>query len=377
LSGDPDRAQTELEAALRLAPASIPVRALLADISLSKRDYSSSLRYSDEILKAQPGNGPARLVRSASLLGLGRYQELQPELEKLLAAQPHSADAQFQYGSLNLAEGRPKDAEDAFRKAWEAKPGDVRALEGVVEAEIAQDQSDKALRLIEQEIAKTPDSTALRGILAATALRTGHADIAIEQYKRLISENPRAGVLYFGLGEALRSRREYPEALAQFENATRSEPGNLRFEVAVAGTESLMGHKDDARNSFRKALAMQPDDPTVMNDLAYLIAETGGSLPEARKLAQAAVRKQPRQAGFMDTLGWIYQKAGQTDSALEVFDNLTRREPRNPLYQYHLAVSLAQKGDRARARETLTAALALKPDGNLDSDIRQLLTKVN
>jgi predicted Zn-dependent protease len=114
-----------------------------------------------------------------------------------------------------------------------------------------------------------------------------------------------------------------------------------------------------------------------MNNLAYLIVETGGSLMEAQKLAQTAVQKEPRQYGFMDTLGWIYQKTGQTDSAIQIFGNLTRQEPKNPVYQYHLAVSLVQKGERAKAREALAAALALKPEGNLDSEIRQLLSKVN
>jgi Flp pilus assembly protein TadD len=247
----------------------------------------------------------------------------------------------------------------------------------MVEAEIAQKQPERAMRTIEQEMARQPQSEALRGLLAATALRTGNADLAIAQYQRLVAEHPRAGQLYFGLGEAFRSKGQYPEALAQFQKAFRMEPGNAGFAVAVAESESLSGRKEAARNSFRKVLEMQPDNATAMNNLAYLIIETGGDLREAQKLAQTALQKQPRQPGFMDTLGRIYQKTGQTDSAIQIFGNLTRQEPKNPLYQYHLAMSLAEKGDRAKAREALTSALALKPEGTLGSDIRQLLSKLN
>ena len=377
LHGDLGTANSELLQALKGMPASIPIRALLADINLLKRNHSEALRLANEILEREPGNAGARLVRSATLLALGRNKEARVEIDKALAAQPQSTEAQLQLASLDLAEGRAKEAEDVFRNSYQGAPGDLRPLEGLLAAQIEQKRSDSALRVLDQELAKAPDSIPLRALLAGTAMRTGNLELAIEQYRQLAVRQPGKGEPYLQLGEALRAGGNYAEALVEFEKACQLSPKDVRPRVSVAAVEERMGRNDAARDSFRKALALQPDNPFIMNDLAYLVAETGGNLQEALELAQSALRKKPQQPNFQDTLGSIYQKTGQTDSALQVFNNLVRQYPDSPTFRYHLAFSLVQKGDRTKAREALTAALAQKPSGRLDSDIRQLLSKLN
>jgi tetratricopeptide (TPR) repeat protein len=377
LKGDLASANTELLKALKGMPTSIPIRALLADINLLKRNHSEALRLADEILEREPENAGARLVRSASLLALGRYKEARPEITRALAAQPQSAEAQLQLGSLDLAEGRAKDAEDVFRKSYQGAPNDLRPLEGLLAAQIEQKRSDSALRVIDRELAKAPDSIPLRTLLAGTAMRTGNLDLAIEQYRQVAVRQPGIGEPYLQLGEALRAGGDYEQALVEFQKAGQLSPKDVRPKVSVAALEVRMGRNDAARDSFREALAIQPDDPFIMNDLAYLVLETGGNPREALELVQSALKKKPQQPNFQDTLGSIYQKTGQTASALQVFNNLVRQYPDSPTFRYHLAVSLVQKGDRAKAREALNAALTQKPAGRLDSDIRQLLSKLN
>ena len=114
-----------------------------------------------------------------------------------------------------------------------------------------------------------------------------------------------------------------------------------------------------------------------MNNLAYVMVERSANLEEAKKLAQEAVKKQPQQASFLDTLGSIYQKTGQTDSALQIFNRLVKQYPDRPEFRYRQAVSLLKKGDRIQARAALTTALTQNPTGQLDTDIRQLLSQLN
>jgi Flp pilus assembly protein TadD len=201
--------------------------------------------------------------------------------------------------------------------------------------------------------------------------------VAIAEYRRLLSRNPGNIDLYLKLGETLRSKGELKNALAQFEKARQVFPKDVRPVVSVAATENLMGQKEAAQNSYRRALAMQPDNPFVMNNLAYVMVERSANLEEAKKLAQEAVKKQPQQASFLDTLGSIYQKTGQTDSALQIFNSLVKQYPDRPEFRYRQAVSLLKKGDRIQARAALTTALTQKPTGQLDTDIRQLLSQLN
>jgi Flp pilus assembly protein TadD len=49
------------------------------------------------------------------------------------------------------------------------------------------------------------------------------------------------------------------------------------------------------------------------------------------------------------------------------------REPRNPLYHYHLGLAYAKNGDEADARRSLAQALNLRPDFEGATDARRLL----
>jgi len=84
----------------------------------------------------------------------------------------------------------------------------------------------------------------------------------------------------------------------------------------------------------------------------------------------------PNQLGFVDTIGWIYFKKNLPDNALEVFDDLVRKKPDEPIFRYHLALVLLQKGQTVRARQELQTALASHPSVEESSKIKEQLAKI-
>lgn len=114
-----------------------------------------------------------------------------------------------------------------------------------------------------------------------------------------------------------------------------------------------------------------------MNNLAYLLAETGDSLDEAVQLARKAVAEAPKNPVFLDTLGFVYLKRDQNDDALDIFDRLIRRYPDDPACAFHTGMAWYQKGDRARAKNLLAHALALKPPKEIEEGAKDLLGRIN
>jgi tetratricopeptide (TPR) repeat protein len=108
--------------------------------------------------------------------------------------------------------------------------------------------------------------------------------------------------------------------------------------------------KQEAKLQCRRALSLWPEDAASMNNLAYLLAETGDNLDEALKLARQAVSKAPGQPYFADTLGFVYLKRNQNDDALEIFNNLVRKYSDDPAFSYHWAWSGIRRGNWARQR---------------------------
>jgi Flp pilus assembly protein TadD len=133
----------------------------------------------------------------------------------------------------------------------------------------------------------------------------------------------------------------------------------------------------EAKQVARQALAARPKDPVAMNNLAYLLAETGDSLEEALKLARDAVSKAPNNAVFLDTLGFVYLKRDQNDEALDIFNRLIRSYPDDPACAYHTGLAWYQKGDRARAKTLLSHALELRPPKEIETGVNDLLNRMN
>jgi tetratricopeptide (TPR) repeat protein len=100
-------------------------------------------------------------------------------------------------------------------------------------------------------------------------------------------------------------------------------------------------------------------------------------LDEAQRLIEKALQKSPGQPGFSDTLGYVYLKKGQRDSAIQTFSDLVRRYPNFAIFHYHLGLALYQKGDQLAAKKELQRALATHPGSTIEPNIKQLLGRIS
>jgi tetratricopeptide (TPR) repeat protein len=119
-------------------------------------------------------------------------------------------------------------------------------------------------------------------------------------------------------------------------------------------------------------LKLDEMNTSAMNNLAYNLADSGTNLDEAYVLATQASQRDS-SADVLDTLGWVYLKKNMTESSLKIFAELTSRYPNSPTYRYHFGMALLQKGDRAKAKTELTAALAKNPSKREEEKIRSAL----
>ena len=105
-------------------------------------------------------------------------------------------------------------------------------------------------------------------------------------------------------------------------------------------------------------------------------ADGGVNLKHYVQLAQTAVEAMPDVPAATDTLGWVYYKKRQPDLAISALTRSVEREPRNPVYRYHLGLAYRLAGDNDRARSALERALELKPDFAGAADARQQLAQL-
>ncbi len=152
--GEVNQAISQLSALLRLRSDNIPARVALTELYLARRDNDGALRTADEILQLAPGFPRARLLRLAGLIGAGRVGEAHVELNALVRDFPGDMEVRLQSGLLALHENKYQEAEASFRSLRPASSGDIRPKLGLAETLAAQNQVERAVEVLGEEVQK-------------------------------------------------------------------------------------------------------------------------------------------------------------------------------------------------------------------------------
>ena len=374
--GDQGQARQQFQEAIRHRPDFTAPRLAIAQLDLNAKEYAKAMQGADELLKFDAGNVPARLIRTSAMIGAGEKVKARQELGRILQEQPAQRDAMYQLALLDFNERKFAQADAMFRKLYEMTPPDPRGVAGLVEVRASQGQFDAAIGILDAEIKKFPARLDLRLFLANTAVRAGRYPLAVSNYKLVLDRFPDHHEVHLLLGETYRRMGDVEQAKKEFETARKLAPQDLRGPIQLALLLESSGRRAEAKPLYQEILKREPDNAIALNNLAYMLAESGADLDQALTLAQRARQQMPKNPEVADTLGWIYIKKNLSDNAIQIFEELVRQNPGNAVFRYHLGMALFQKGDRPAAKRQLEAALRSKPSKQHEAEIKELISRI-
>jgi len=373
LKGDPETAKKQFQEAIAKRKDYVDARFQLTAISLSQHRANEALQQASEILSLRPNDPRARLLHAVASFSSGNLPSARAELTRLVGDFPQYVEPKLELGLLALSEKKYQEAREIFGRLG---GNDPRAVSGLAAVSSSERQFAKAIEVLNGALQKSPDSQMLREQLANTAVAAGQYDLAIAEFKKLVSSQSKSAILQLRLGQAYDLKGDYNSAIACYREAQALSPQDQGSRFMLAATLAKTGHTDEAQTQYRTLLKSHPDNWLAMNNLAYLLAETGGDLDEALSLAQRAAQKFPSQSHFSDTIGYVYLKKGMHDNAVRTFSGLVQKYPNNPTFHYHLGMALLETGDKAAAKNELGAALANHPSEDEAAKIRELAGKI-
>ncbi len=104
----------------------------------------------------------------------------------------------------------------------------------------------------------------------------------------------------------------------------------FEFYNALGEAERRCGNMQEAEDSFRKALELNPEDDVAANYLGYTMAEEGRDLDEARRLIEIALRANPDSISYLDSMAWVQFKRGDYQDALKFMVKTTTLAKQDP-----------------------------------------------
>ena len=373
--GDRSKAREQFSEATRLDRAFVEPRLYLASIMLGTGDALAAQGLAEEVISTAPGHPSARFLKASALIAQDRNTAARVELQRLAADFPESKDVRLQLAMLALHEDDRSTA-DRLLTELQAQPGtDSRVAAVMADLYLRNEQGDRAMQMLENELEVFPNNVALRRIRAQIAFEAGDWDEAAAEYERIVEMSSEPALALTALGDVYRQQGDFEKASQAFRRALESDPKLPGPAKLLASMQTATGDVKASMENYRKELQSQPNDAEALNNLAFLLAETGGDLQEALEMTERASRLVPNSLAIQDTLGWIYAHKGMHDTALQIFRNLTRAKPESPTYRYHLGATLQAMGQSDQARVELEAALNLEPSTAESTAIRQLLDR--
>lgn len=256
------------------------------------------------------------------------------QLEALVREDPTNAQAYFLLGTLAQEARQAKKAADYFRKTVLLRPDFEPAYYEWASAQLGADQAAGALATLAQARARFAPNFLLE-------LLSG---LACAQQK--------------AYGQAL----QHYAAAEVIANATDPRRLNHVFYLQVGAAHERKGDYQMAEKYFEKCLSLKPDYAEAQNYLGYMWAERGTNLVRARELLEQAVKTEPNNAAYLDSLAWVLFKLNEPAAALDqILKAVEHLEQPDATVYDHLGDIQAALGRMDQAREAWRKALEVEP----------------
>ncbi len=325
LQGNPRKALRLVDAGLSRVKNTAPIVEFCVNVGqiyLTGGDAGNATPFVERAYRCNPGSDALRELLGRCYAADDRTRAAIAEFSALSEKAPKNSAYATMLGTLYERQEQWDKAQEAFKRAVGGYSPDPEAW----------------FRLVALQIAKEPDA----------ALAT------LEAWGKSCPADMKSYVFMALLYVQL---ERYEEALAQFERVEKE----MEQDEAVARTVQPLfyfwygevcdkaGRSADAERLLKQYLSLCPDSPQALNALAYLWAERGRYLDQGLEYVTQALKAEPDNGAYLDTLGWICYKRGDFAGALRHLTRAARLEGDDPVILDHLGDTLARLGRQDKA----------------------------
>ncbi|PWC33817.1 tetratricopeptide repeat protein [Azospirillum sp. TSO35-2] len=191
--------------------------------------------------------------------------------------------------------------------------------------------------------------------------RMDRNDDAIAILKALAAERPERTDAVIRLGDIYRYAKRYDEAVDAYTTALSriGMPQDRHWPLLYARAMSYEKTKrwPQAEADLKAALALRPNEATLLNFLGYSWIDRGEQLDKAKGMIERAVELRPRDGYIVDSLGWALYMLGDFGGAVTRLERAVELKPGDPTINDHLGDAYWRVGRRIEARFQWTRAL--------------------
>lgn len=246
---------------------------------------TNSIKYYTEAIRDDPSYADAYVALAEAYVLLGVYGAPNPadDLWKAQYAAERALDLDSSLGEAHTALGAVKierdwdwaGAENEYRKALELAPADATTHHWYSLHLSRMGKTQEAEAEIQRAIALDPLSLMINTDAAITAYWARNPREALVRVDNVLMLSANFAEAHLAKGKILEQMHEYPQAIAEYEQAKKLFGGELFVDALKAHAMAMSGEREDALRIVKELEAAPPQAHVTGSDLAVAYCALG------------------------------------------------------------------------------------------------------
>jgi tetratricopeptide (TPR) repeat protein len=217
-----------------------------------------------------------------------------------------------------------------------------------------------AEQLLKQVIALKPEKVDAYYFLGNTYVKLEKNDLAEEYFLKALEIQPDHQPTIIALIDLYDKTNQPMKRIPLMEKiAELSQDAETWF--AVGNLYNQLDNKEKAKESYLKALAIDPEFSGAIVNLSIILYDEG-NYSEAIPYLEKAFEEAPDNTFIAARLATAYQKSGRTQEAIDKYENVLIKDPNNIQAYLNLISIYRSMGNNAKAIEKINALKKVAPD---------------
>ncbi len=322
-----------------------PVRELIAFNLRRLGEYEEAIAIYEDLIKDDPKGASLKVRLAEALYQKGDLEKAAKYFSEYVVDRPNAVQVYLTLSQIYIQLKKYEQAEEAYEKAILFKPDFEGVYYELARLKTYLDKPNEALEVIEKARDKFKVSFLMEYTAALAWRRQDEMTKALEFYTKA----------------ELIAKTSDPEQLDEefYHELGSAHERNKDYELA--------------EKYFRICLKKDPDHAETLNYLGYMWAERGENLKEAKEMISKALKLQPKNAAFLDSMAWVLYQLGDAKAALpyqiKAMENL--EEP-DPILYEHLGDIYSKLKKKRKAAEYWKKSLKLEESESLKKKLNAL-----
>ena len=361
LNKETELAVIVLKDALTVDDTAKEVRRLLARIYVQQRDLAAAEAELRKIVSQHPELVRAQIDLGDFLLAQKKLSEAKSVYQVVTEKAPKHPLAYLRLAQLYRQQADAPAALSQLEAGYAANPLSAPLLTALIQTYVSLKKYPAAEAVCRARIEANERDVFAYNLLGWLSTEQKNYPQAEAYLKKAIDMQPLWPAPHNNLARLYLRQGKKEQAIDRLRSAIRANPKDATGYLTLAFIYEQAEDTQAAMQIYETALKHNPNFWFAANNLAYLISEAttdSGALKRARKLAEKALSLRPDEPAVLDTLAWVFYQQKDYQQAHGLMEQALAAAPDAAILNFHMGMILVGLDRDAEARQVLQKALS-------------------